>query len=215
MKKIILILLAALVLSGCASFYASRYPGNNYAPTIAANIPIYNNFPPQSYEVIGEVGGGGAPMSSWAGMGKRIREEAAKMGGDAIVIQQVDTPYVGTYNTPSTSTTNSSAYGSVYGNRNYATGQVYGQSQTTYYPGSSIPMYGKSVKAVVIKFKTAASTASTPSNSLEGGERGLDSYYVQKRFTQEQIESYTQKGATRFDIKKDAFVDKNGEVVGK
>jgi len=139
-------------------------------PTIAGNIPIYNNYPPNDYEVIGELGAGGAPLSSWNGIGKRLREYAAQIGGDAIVIQSQETPYVGTYNTPTTVNTNSSVYGSAqtsvqgsaYGSGNYiygqaqgqTYGQAYGQSQTTIYPGSSIPMYGKSVRAVVIKFKS-------------------------------------------------------------
>ncbi len=158
-----------MLISGCANFYSSRYPNSNYSPTIAEAIPIYNNFPPTPYEVIGEVGAEGAPASSWSGIVKRMREYAAQIGGDAIVIQNQATPYVGTYNTPTTvdttSTVHGSAYtnvqGSAYSSGNYiygqahgqTYGQAYGQSHTTINPGTSIPMYGKSVKALIIKFK--------------------------------------------------------------
>lgn len=162
MKKIIILLFVVVFLTGCASFYCSRYPNNTYSPTVADNIPIYNNFPPSAYEVIGEVGANGAPASSWGGIGKRMREYAAQIGGDAIVIQDQATPYAGTYSTPGHSTTSSSAYGSaygsaqIYGNSAYgqAQGSAYGTSQTTYYPGQNIPMFGKSVKGAVIKFQT-------------------------------------------------------------
>ncbi len=152
------------LLCGCATFYANRYPNDHYAPTLARNIPIYNNFPSEPYQVIGEIGGDGAPLSSWGGIGNRLREYAAQIGGDAIVIQQQGSRYVGTYNTPSYSNTTSTVYGSstgtaqVYGNTIYGKsyGQAYGQSNTTYYRGSSIPMYGKSVKALVIKYSDPA-----------------------------------------------------------
>ena len=172
MKKLTFLFVMATFMSGCASFYCSRYPNDNYSPTVAERIPIYNNYPPTPYEIIGEVGGNGAPASSWRGMGKRIRQYAAQIGGDAIVIQSQETPYVGTYNTPTTATTTSSAYGSAYGSGNYIYGHAYGQSQTTIYPGSSIPMYGKSVRAFVIKFKQQEtsfdiSTTSTVSSKTE------------------------------------------------
>lgn len=157
MKKNLLIpafFIFILFIIGCASFYANRYPGHYYAPTIAENIPIYNNFPPQPYEVIGEVGGSGAPASSWTGMGKRLREEAAKMGGDALVMAGQDRPYVGTYHSPGYSQTTGSAYGTADSYGGYTDVRVYGQSQTTYYPGTSTAMYGKRIRAVVIKFKS-------------------------------------------------------------
>jgi hypothetical protein len=158
---------------GCASFYCSRYPNNNYPPTVAENIPIYNNYPPTPYEIIGEVGGDGAPASSWGGIGKKMREYAAGIGGDAIVIQSQATPYIGSINTPTTISTTSSTYGSantaitgsaqivgnnIYGQASGQTyGRVYGQSETVIHPGSSTPMFGKSVRAFVIKFNSGLS----------------------------------------------------------
>jgi len=152
MKRLICLCIGVLFISGCANFYCSRYPNNNYSPTVASALPIYNNFPPVPYEVIGEVGADGAPASSWSSIGRRMREYAAQIGGDAIVIQSQESPYVGSYNTPTTATTTSSAYGSAHGSGNYVYGQVHGQSQTVINPGSSIPMYGKSIRAIVIKF---------------------------------------------------------------
>ncbi|MFA5125340.1 MAG: hypothetical protein WC473_06010 [Patescibacteria group bacterium] len=174
MKRLICLFAIAIFMSGCASFYCSKYPNCNYAATSAETIPIYNNFPPTPYEVIGEVGGDGAPASSWSGMGKRMREYAAQIGGDAIVIQSQETPYRGTYNTPTTVSTTSSVYGSAttstygsaYRSGNYVYGQsrgqiygrAHGQSRTTINPGTSIPIYGKSVRAAVIKFKPLGSS---------------------------------------------------------
>jgi len=179
MKKLLTILLC-LGLCGCASFYASRYPNDEYSPTSPDSIPVYNNYPPVPYEIIGEVGGNGAPLSSWQGMGKRLREYAAQMGGDAVVIAEQATPYVGTYTTPTTVDTTSSAYGTanttwsgsaqVYGNNIYGQasgdtyGQAYGQSHTTINPGTSTPMYGKEVKAYVIKYKQSDNTANENEN---------------------------------------------------
>jgi hypothetical protein len=171
MKRLLLLLLC-LGLAGCASFYASRYPNDDYPATSPESIPIYNNYPPVPYEIIGEVGGNGAPASSWQGMGKRIREYAAQMGGDAVVIAEQATPYVGTYTTPTTVNTTSSAYGSgtfnanIYGNNIYGNsyGQAWGQSHTVINPGSSIPMYGKSVKAYVIKYKQSDNNTNADEN---------------------------------------------------
>ena len=151
-------------LTGCASFYAKQYPGYSYAPTIAKYIPIYDNYPSGEYMIIGEVGSEGAPASRWAGMGKRMKEYAAQMGGEAVVISSVATPYVGTYTTPGTMTSNTTGTAqtnlrgtaNIYGDQvNYrGSGNTTYSSNTvsTYTPSTSTPMYGKRVKAFIIKF---------------------------------------------------------------
>ena len=89
------LVLAALFCGGCASASSSRYPGTIYAPTAPGTVPIYYNFPPVKYEVIGEVKYDGAPAARWSGAEKLLRVEAAKMGGDAIVIQEKERPIRG------------------------------------------------------------------------------------------------------------------------
>jgi len=215
MRSFPILILSVFLLAGCANFYCSRYPNCNYAPTVAANIPIYNNFPPTPYEVIGEVGGNGAPASSWSGMGKRMREYAAQIGGDAIVLQSQETPYTGTYNTPATAATTSTAYGSAYGSGNYVYGQAYGESQTVYNPGVNIPMYGKSVRAVVIKFPGSGhADEQVVTSEREGYDLKLDSQTDEDACPEGfsggfESSKYSMKTGYQY------FYDKEGKCLGK
>lgn len=95
MATLILVVLVALLCVGCASASSVRYPVASYTPTSPDSIPIYYNFPPVQYEVIGEVKYDGAPAARWSGAEKLMRAEAAKIGGDAIVIQEKEQPLRG------------------------------------------------------------------------------------------------------------------------
>ncbi len=86
MKKYFLLLCFGLL--GCASFSVSKYSNDNYAPTNPINIKIFQNMPPNKddYLVIGEVNSSGAPLSNRSSMIERIKEKAAEIGGDVIVL---------------------------------------------------------------------------------------------------------------------------------
>ena len=144
MKKLICLLILVVLVSGCATFSSQKYPiKESYVPTKPEDIAIFKFFPPVAYKPIGEVEARGAPASKWDSLHRRLKEEAAKIGGDAIVIQE-GKEFSGIYTAPGSSTSTGSAYGSG--------GAVYGSSQTTYYPGPSVPMMKKQIIGVVIKY---------------------------------------------------------------
>lgn len=150
MKKLILLLCCIPFLAGCATARAVRYPNVYYSPTDPNTIGIYYNFPPEPYEVIGEVAGSGAPAAGWEAVGKFMRQEAAKIGGHAIVIQRAGNVYAGTYVNPGSVTAQSMGmgFGSTY----------YGTTTYTTSPGYAIPMYAKEAIGVVIRFKNNMNT---------------------------------------------------------
>jgi len=154
-----------VLLVGCATATVNPYPNSGYAPSNPESVSVYYNFPPQPYKVIGEVYYSGAPAASWTGAGKLLRQEAAKIGGDAVVVQQQDTPYVGTITTPgyvsgsTYGTTRGSYFGSSY------VGNYSAQSSYVYSPPTATPLYGKRIVGIVIKFQ---STQSAPSIGGDG-----------------------------------------------
>ena len=144
MKKIICLFVLTVVMCGCATFSSQKYPiKESYPPTNPEDIAIFKFFPPVAYKPIGEVETKASPASKWSSLHRKLKEEAAKMGGDAIVIQE-GKEFSGIYTAPGSSTTTGSAYGSG--------SAVYGSSQTTYYPGPSVPMMKKRIIGVVIKY---------------------------------------------------------------
>ncbi len=151
MKKLIYLFVIAMLVSGCAYFSSQRYPiKENYAPTNPDKVAIFKFPPPTPYQTIGEVEAKAAPASNWDSLHRRLKEEAAKMGGDAIIVQE-GKEFAGMYN--------SGGYASTTGNA-----QVYGNSATfnanTYYsPTTSMPMMKKRILGVVIKYKEDKATA--------------------------------------------------------
>ncbi len=89
MRKLSALGLAGLLAAGCAAPLAPnivRYPQFNYAPTDAKAVIIYKDPPPAQYEVIGEVRAripADAPMDQFE---QALREEAAKIGANGVVI---------------------------------------------------------------------------------------------------------------------------------
>jgi len=123
---------------GCVKAKVASYPNKGYAPTNPANVQVFNMKPPADFEVIGEVVGRGAPAASWDSVYSGMKKEAAKIGGDAIILIESKREFIGTYNTPDT--------GSVFVSGNY----VY----YTHNPGTSTPMMRKHGIGIVIKWKT-------------------------------------------------------------
>jgi hypothetical protein len=155
MNRLAILAIASALFTGCATARVNPYPNSHYAPSNPQNVGVYYNFPPQQYEVIGEVYYNGAPAASWTGAGKLLRQEAAKIGGDAVIVQQQDTPYVGSITTPGY--INGSTYGTTMGSYSGSSyvGTYSAQSNYIYSPPTTTPLYGKQIIGIVIKFQSA------------------------------------------------------------
>ncbi len=136
-------LILSLLLVGCVAAKVAPYPKIKYAATNPDRILVYNMKPPTDFEVIGEVEGRGAPAASWDSVHAIMKKEAAKIGGDAIIIVESKREYSGTFHTQQ------SGNAFVYGNYIYY----------TYNPGASIPRMKKHIIGVVIKWKSKDQSA--------------------------------------------------------
>ena len=145
MKKLICLLVLVMLVSGCATFNSQMYPlKETFAPTDPEKIQVFKNRPPIAHIPIGEVETRAAPASRTSSIYNQFKKDAAKMGGDAVVIVSEGTEYLGTYNQPTTSTTYGS--GQVYGNSVSYSGTTYGSG------GYSTPIMKKKIYGVVIKY---------------------------------------------------------------
>jgi len=166
MNRITILSAASALLTGCATATVNPYPNARYAPSNPQSVGVYYNFPPQPYEVIGEVYYGGAPAASWTGAGKLLRQEAAKIGGDAVVVQQQDTPFVGSITTPGYGS--GSTYGTTMGSYSGSSyvGTYSAHSSYVYSPPTTTPLYGKRIVGIVIKLQSTPSANATRMSSL-------------------------------------------------
>lgn len=167
MNRITVLAATSALLIGCATATVNPYPNAGYAPSNPQSVGVYYNFPPEPYKVIGEVYYSGAPAASWTGAGKLLRQEAAKIGGDAVVVQQQDTPYVGSITTPGYGS--GSTYGTTMGTYSGSSyvGSYSAQSSYVYSPPTTTPLYGKRIVGIVIKFQSTPS-GNNPSMSSSG-----------------------------------------------
>ena len=104
MKRYSLLCVGLLCLCGCASARSNRYTrAPQYPPTDPATIQIYHVEPDEPYERLGEIAYDGMAIASWSGAEKLLREKAAAMGADAVLVLQSgsyvsgNTPAVGSY----------------------------------------------------------------------------------------------------------------------
>lgn len=86
----------ASLLSGCAAAQVSSapYSRSSYPPTDPASVHILRSFPDSGYVKIGEVSAE-MPLTfkeTDATFEAKVRAEVARMGGDAVVVQQ-DEPF--------------------------------------------------------------------------------------------------------------------------
>ncbi len=70
-------------------------PNINLKPTNPSDIEIYYLEPGKSYTKIGMVEARGATLSSWKKVENYLRKEAAKIGGDAVIILEQVRPVRG------------------------------------------------------------------------------------------------------------------------
>ena len=91
-RGIFFIVLAGMVISSCAAFTSIHY-GKEYAPpTDKAQIRVLTQKPGDEYTELGEVTVFGVTDSNRAYMLRRLREMAAEMGGDALILQEREFP---------------------------------------------------------------------------------------------------------------------------
>jgi len=73
---------------GCIRSKITPYPTAVYEATSAEEVEVYQIYqavPPVPFEVIGEIEIRGAQAASWDRMEGRLKREAAKIGGDAVI----------------------------------------------------------------------------------------------------------------------------------
>ena len=93
MKKIGLAVLC-LVLVGCASFDVTKSDETKkYPSTRPEDVKILEKSPEAKYTVIGEIRAEGETLSIKDSMKQRMREEAAAIGGQAIILEIKEVPY--------------------------------------------------------------------------------------------------------------------------
>lgn len=159
----------ALLLAGCATSDFKPYSGTQQDwPTAPGGfidtknaLPTYYSPPPRPYIVLGYLDARTAPIRR-RGVVRYAASRAKELGGDAIIVLQEGSEYVGTYSGGS-AYTYGSASGYSYGNSYYGSG-----SATTSYSGASVPLFAGRASVIIIKFKPAdiAHTASGPTASV-------------------------------------------------
>jgi hypothetical protein len=113
--------------------------------------------PDEPYERLGEIAYDGMAIASWSGAKNLLREKAAAMGADAVLVLQSGS-YVSGYTPAVGSYASSQAGGTGSGAGTYAGGQ---------------PVYSKRMFALAIKFKQKpAATATTSSFVVPGTDAG-------------------------------------------
>ncbi len=143
-----------LMLSGCAIADFRPYSGaqQNWPTAPGAfmetnnAVPTYFGPPSRPYEVLGYLDATTAPIRR-RGVVRFAASRAKQSGGDAIIVLQEGSQYVGTYSSGS-AYTSGSANGYTSGNTFYGRGTA-----TTSYSGNSFPMFAGRASVIVIKFK--------------------------------------------------------------
>jgi len=145
MRKLICLLVLAMLVGGCTTFNAQTYPlSETYLPTNPEGIQVFRNPPPIQHIPIGEVEASAASASKTSSIYRRLKKDAANMGGDAIVIVDEGTEYYGGYPAPTITTTTGS--GQIDSNSfNYS-----GSTQS--YGGGVTPVIKKKIFGIVIKY---------------------------------------------------------------
>jgi tetratricopeptide (TPR) repeat protein len=115
-------------------------------------VGVYRCFPTDPHEVIGELAYEGAHYASWSGAEELMKKEAAKVGGNGVVLLDTHSEQVSTWVTPGS--VSGSTYGTEQGTMlgNMYTGQYTARSQYQYTPPTSTPIYRKYATAFVIRF---------------------------------------------------------------
>ncbi len=92
MKKFFYIFLVSLIFQGCAAYKSVHYGQDYSPPTDVNNVEIFSFNPGGSYIELGEVTVFGVTPTNRAHMLGRLKDMAAEIGGDAIIIEEHGTP---------------------------------------------------------------------------------------------------------------------------
>ncbi len=151
MKKLAALGLAGLLAAACVAPLAPnivRYPQFNYPPTDAKAVTIYKDPPRAEYEVIGEVRTripANSPMDQFE---QALREEAAKIGANGVVMvvqdrvteQKIQRPVAGAQQPVGTSSTPGGGVATL-------------PAQTGRMEEVTIRVHEKEITGVVVRFK--------------------------------------------------------------
>ncbi len=92
-------LLFLLILSGCASAKGVLYENAKFAANKSADVPIFEGYPPSNVKIIGDIQGYDIWLPASEGYIKRqMKREAARLGADAIVVEENERPFIGKVN---------------------------------------------------------------------------------------------------------------------
>jgi hypothetical protein len=92
MKSLIYLLLALFLLGGCAAYKSVHYGQDYSPPTDAGDIEILSFIPGRPYIELGEVTLFGVTPTNKAHMLNRLKDMVAEMGGEAVIIEEPETP---------------------------------------------------------------------------------------------------------------------------
>ncbi|MFH0808883.1 MAG: hypothetical protein V2A77_00190 [Pseudomonadota bacterium] len=134
MPVIMLILLG--LLAACISGSASVYPGPHHAPTNPAEVQVYRFFPNAPAERIGEVEVIGPTGSAWDRFQNELKEKAASIGGQAVVVVGERSQLLSIYESPA----------------RLQTFQTPGARQAFLAPGEVYPQEESHILGIVLRF---------------------------------------------------------------
>lgn len=95
MRKYLFLTIISLFLLlnfSCVKSRVMPQPDIKFPPTNEFDVKIYYVEPEKVYIKIGMVEARGAPLSSWKKLENYLRKEASKIGGDAVIILEQDSP---------------------------------------------------------------------------------------------------------------------------
>jgi hypothetical protein len=98
-----LLALTVAILAGCATGEATKTTSKNYTATDPSSVEILFEKPARAYTTIGFVSGTGAKLASQDAVFAAMREEAAKIGADAVLMRSdisEQTTFTGNANMP-------------------------------------------------------------------------------------------------------------------
>jgi len=160
-------LLSVIVLLGaCITSTSRRNPKYHLPPTDPWQVVFLPGFPNVPILQLGSIDLKGAPAASWNDVLWKARQDAAAMGGDAMVILLGGESYAGTYQMPG------SYYGTTTGQVSATANSAYGTANTTgtWVPGPSIALQRKSLVGIVIRAKGSVDDKALVGTTAPGQE---------------------------------------------
>ncbi len=85
--RFFLYILISVLLAGCTTGAATRVTSISYTPTEASSLQVFFEKPSRPYTVIGFVSAQGDAYVKEAAVFKKLKEEAAKIGADALLMR--------------------------------------------------------------------------------------------------------------------------------